>query len=142
VNEPLRRDLQPVKIAASELSVDTGQSGGAIRVAGVHPGIGARRIWLGKVRNEPAYRSVPHHHAGAETAGYLLSGSARIYYGEHYRHQYDLEEGDFVLVPPWMPHIECNRGRDAELVWLTARTPDNLVINLPDVDLPPSAYTT
>jgi uncharacterized RmlC-like cupin family protein len=141
VTAPLRWDLAPVKITASELSVDTGQSTGAIRVAGVHPGIGAQRIWLGKVSNEPAYRSVPHHHAEAETAGYLLTGSARIYFGERYREYYDLEEGDFVLVPAWMPHIECNRGRDTELVWLTARTPDNLVVNLEDIDLPPSAYT-
>jgi uncharacterized RmlC-like cupin family protein len=129
-----------VKIAADEVTVDTGQSDGAIRVAGVHPAMGAQRIWLGKVSNAPAYRSVPHHHAGAETAGYVLSGAARIYFGENYREYYDLAEGDFVLVPPWMPHIECNRSREAELVWLTARTPDNLVVNLDNVDLPPSAY--
>lgn len=136
----LRWDCRPVKIGADEVTVDTGQSDGAIRVAGVHPVMGAQRIWLGKVSNAPAYRSVPHHHAEAETAGYVLSGAARIYFGENYREYYDLAEGDFVLVPPWMPHIECNRSRDAELVWLTARTPDNFVVNLDDVDLPPMAY--
>jgi uncharacterized RmlC-like cupin family protein len=138
----LRWDLKPVHIPAEEVSVDTAQSSGATRLAGVHSGIGAQRIWMGKVSNAPAYRSVPHHHAQAETAGYVLSGRARIYFGEDYREYYDLEEGDFVHVPGWMPHIECNRSRDEELVWLTARTPDNLVVNLPDIELPPSAYTT
>jgi uncharacterized RmlC-like cupin family protein len=138
----LRYDLSPVRIAAADLSVDTSQSAGAIRVAGVHPGTGAQRIWLGKVSNAPAYRSVPHHHADAETAGFVLHGAARIYYGKGYREYYDLDEGDFVMVPPWMPHIECNRSSRAELVWLTARTPDNLVVNLDDVDLPAEAYTS
>lgn len=138
----VRFDLAPVRITADELTVETSQSAGATRVAAIHRGMGAERIWLGKVLNDPAYRSVPHHHAGAETGGYVLKGKARIYFGEGYREYYDLDEGDFVQVPPWMPHIECNRSKDAELVWLTARTPDNLVVNLPDVDLPPSEYAS
>jgi uncharacterized RmlC-like cupin family protein len=83
---------------------------------------------------------VPHHHAEAETAGFVLEGKARIYYGEDYGSYYDLDEGDFVHVPPWMPHIECNRSQNARLVWMTARTPDNLVVNLDDVHLPVSSY--
>ena len=42
-------------------------------------------------------------------------------------------EGDFVFVPPYMPHVEVNMSTTEELVWLTCRTPDNLVTNLPDV---------
>jgi uncharacterized RmlC-like cupin family protein len=138
----LRFDLSPVRVRAAEATGATGQSEGAIRVAGVHPGIGAQRIWLGKVSNAPGYRSVPHHHADAETGGYVLSGRARIYFGAKYRDYYDLEEGDFVLVPAWMPHIECNRSARTELVWMTSRTPDNLVVNLDDVDLPMSEYAS
>jgi hypothetical protein len=33
-----------------------------------------------------------------------------------------------------MPHVEANMSTTEELVWLTARTPDNIVVNLPDVD--------
>ena len=33
-----------------------------------------------------------------------------------------------------MPHVEANMSTTDELVWLTARTPDNIVINLDDVD--------
>ena len=45
-----------------------------------------------------------------------------------------MTEGDFVFVPPHMPHIEVNMSTTEDLVWLTCRTPDNIVINLPDVE--------
>ena len=45
-----------------------------------------------------------------------------------------MEEGDFVFVPPFMPHVEVNLSTTNHLVWLTTRTPENIVVNLPDVD--------
>jgi len=86
------------------------------------------------VFNEPGYRSLPHHHGEAETGGYVLTGTARIYFGENYSEHVDMEEGDFVFVPPFMPHVEVNMSTTEELVWLTTRTPENIVVNLPDVD--------
>ncbi|RJO77029.1 cupin domain-containing protein [Nocardia panacis] len=114
---------------------DTGQSGGAVRISGVSPQhTPATKIWMGKVSNEPGFRSLPHHHGEAETGGYVLSGTARIYFGENYQEFLDMSEGDFIFVPAWIPHIEVNMSTEHELVFLTARTPDNLVFNLPDVD--------
>ncbi|MBB3664458.1 putative RmlC-like cupin family protein [Prauserella sediminis] len=114
---------------------NTGQSGGAVRVSGVSPQhTPATRIWYGKVSNEPGYRSLPHHHGEAETGGYVLKGRARIWYGENYQEYLDMSEGDFVFVPPFMPHVEGNMSTTEELVWLTCRTPDNIVVNLPEVD--------
>ncbi len=46
----------------------------------------------------------------------------------------DMTEGDWVFVPPFMPHVECNMSTKHDLVWLTTRTPDNIVVNLADVD--------
>ena len=114
---------------------DTAQSGGAVRVSGVSiQHTPATKIWYGKVTNEPGYRSLPHHHGEAETGGYVLSGTARIYFGENYQEFVDMSEGDFVFVPPFMPHVEVNMSTTEKLVWLTSRTPDNIVVNLPDVD--------
>lgn len=114
---------------------DTGQSGGAHRLAGVDlQHTPATRIWFGKVSNEPGFRSCPHHHGEAETGGYVLTGTARIYFGERYSRWLDLSAGDFVFVPPFLPHVEANMSTTDELVWLTARTPDNIVVNLPEVD--------
>jgi uncharacterized RmlC-like cupin family protein len=46
-----------------------------------------------------------------------------------------MEEGDFVYVPPFVPHIEGNASRSKELIWLTTRTPDNIVVNLENQDI-------
>jgi uncharacterized RmlC-like cupin family protein len=126
--------VAPVVTRAGSESVNTADSGGAVRVSGVSiQHTPARRLWYGKVRNEPGYRSVSHHHGEAETGGYVLSGRARIYFGEKFEDYIDMAEGDWVFVPPFMPHVECNLSRSNPLVWLTTRTPENIVVNLPDV---------
>ena len=124
----------PVVTRGGEEPGNTGQSDGAVRISGVGPQhTPARRIWFGKVSNEAGYRSVPHHHGEAETGGYVLSGRARIYFGERFEDYLDLREGDWVFVPPFMPHVECNLDRNHPLTWMTARTPENIVVNLPQV---------
>ncbi|MEU9413391.1 cupin domain-containing protein [Streptomyces sp. NPDC048281] len=126
--------VAPVVTRAGQEDVNTADSGGAVRVSGVSAGqTPARRLWYGKVSNEPGYRSVSHHHGEAETGGYVLSGRARIYFGEKFEDYLDMEEGDWVFVPPFMPHVECNLSRSRPLVWMTTRTPGNIVVNLPDV---------
>ncbi|SHF76628.1 Uncharacterized protein, RmlC-like cupin domain [Kaistia soli DSM 19436] len=125
----------PVVTRAGAEHSGTGQSGGAVRVSGVSPQhTPATKIWFGKVSNKPGYRSYPHHHGEAETGGYVLKGHGRIYYGDNYAEFVDMTDGDFVFVPPFMPHVEVNMSTTEELVWLTTRTPDNIVVNLPDVD--------
>ncbi|MFC9355882.1 cupin domain-containing protein [Rhodococcus sp. NPDC057014] len=126
---------KPVVTRKGEEVQNTGQSGGAVRVSGVSvQHTPATKIWFGKVFNEPGYRSLPHHHGEAETGGYVLTGQARIYFGENYSEYIDMSEGDFVFVPPFMPHVEANMSTTDELVWLTTRTPENIVVNLPEVD--------
>ena len=113
----------------------TGQSEGATRVSGVSiQHTPARKLWFGQVRNLAGYRSVPHHHGEAETGGFVLSGRARIYFGERFEDYIDMSEGDWVFVPPFMPHVECNLDRNHPLTWMTTRTPENIVVNLPQVD--------
>ncbi|MEU6827115.1 cupin domain-containing protein [Nocardia beijingensis] len=124
----------PVLTRAGHEDTRTAQSGDCVRVSGVgSQHTPATRIWFGKVTNRPGYRSLPHHHGEAETGGYVLRGSARIYFGENYQHYLDMTEGDFVFVPPFMPHVEANMSTTEDLVWLTTRTPDNIVVNLEDV---------
>lgn len=131
----MAEDDVPVVTRKGKEDQQTGQSGGAVRISGVSPQhTPATRIWYGKVSNEPGYRSFPHHHGEAETGGYVLSGKGRIYFGEDYSKYEDLDEGDFVFVPPFMPHVEANMSVTEDLVWVTARTPDNIVVNLEDVD--------
>ena len=126
--------LRPIVTRKNQESQATGQSKGALRISGVSPQhTPATRLWFGKVSNEPGFRSVPHHHGEAETGGYVLKGQGRIYFGENYAEYVDMTEGDFVFVPPYMPHVEANMSTTDELVWMTCRTPDNIVVNLDDV---------
>ncbi|GAA2201084.1 cupin domain-containing protein [Sinomonas flava] len=125
----------PVVTRAGQEDTSTMQSGQCVRVSGVSiQHTPATKIWFGQVSNEPGYRSFPHHHGEAETGGYVLRGHGRIYFGEGYKDYIDMTAGDWVFVPPFMPHVEANMSTTEELVWLTARTPENIVVNLEDVD--------
>lgn len=124
----------PVVTRAGQEDTNTAQSGDCVRVSGVSiQHTPATKIWFGQVSNVPGYRSVPHHHGEAETGGYVLRGHGRIYYGENYSEYQDMKSGDWVFVPPFMPHVEANMSVTEELVWLTTRTPENIVVNLEDV---------
>jgi uncharacterized RmlC-like cupin family protein len=128
-------EVVPVVTRGGQEVGDTAQSGGAVRISGVSiQHTPATKIWFGKVMNEPGYRSLPHHHGEAETGGYVLEGRSRIFFGDNYSDFLDMSEGDFVFVPPFMPHVEVNMSTTERLVWLTTRTPDNIVVNLPEVD--------
>ncbi|WP_026479626.1 cupin domain-containing protein [Ahrensia sp. 13_GOM-1096m] len=131
----MNTNVVPVVTRANELDGSTSQSGDCVRKSGVSPQhTPAQKIWFGQVSNEPGFRSPPHHHGEAETGGYVLRGHGRIYFGEDYADYIDMTDGDFVFVPPFMPHVEVNMSTTEPLVWLTCRTPDNIVVNLPDVD--------
>jgi len=117
-------------VRGKDLISKTAQTTGSLRLTGVGKTMGASQIWMGRVKNQPGEWSDAHHHTGAETAGFLLSGRARIYFGKDYREYIDLEPGDFVHVPPRLPHIEGNLSETQPMEWVTARTPDNIVVNL------------
>lgn len=126
--------IVPVVTRGNALDGATLQSGDCVRQSGVSPQhTPAKNLWFGRVSNAPGHRSPPHHHDHSETGGYVLSGHGRIYFGDDYAEFIDMFEGDFVFVPPFMPHVEVNMSTTEDLVWLTCRTPDNLVTNLPEV---------
>ena len=113
----------------------TAQSGGLALMTGVGPKItSATKLWFGKARNPPGFRSLPHHHGEAETGAYLLFGRARIYFGKDYQEFVDMAEGDFMFVPPFLPHLEANMSATEELPRLACRTPENFVVNSADIE--------
>jgi uncharacterized RmlC-like cupin family protein len=104
----------------------TSQSGGLALITGVGPQhTPATKLWFGKASNKRGFRSLPHHHGEAETGAYVLSGRARIYFGEGYQ--------EFVDLTPFLPHLEANMSTTEELWWIACRSPENIVVNLADV---------
>lgn len=113
-----------------------GQTSNARRISGVSAeNTEVEGLWFGKVYTGPGEVSDPHHHGKAETGGYIFKGNGFIRFGERYEEVVYMSEGDFVYVPPFVPHIEGNLSRTEELVWMTTRTPDNIVVNLENQDV-------
>lgn len=135
--DPLGRPFKRISVQrGNELPLAPGQTAKAKRYSGVAvENTAVVDLWFGRVHTAVGDHSDPHHHGEAETGGYVLRGRGYIRFGERYSEVMYFEEGDFVYVPPFVPHIEGNASRSRELVWLTTRTPDNIVVNLTDQDV-------
>ncbi len=119
-----------------ELPMAPGQTQNAKRYSGVSKeNTAVKDLWFGKVVTGPGEISDAHHHGEAETGGYVFKGHGFIRFGERYEEIVTMEEGDFVYVPPFVPHIEGNLSHTEELIWLTTRNPDNIVVNLENQDV-------
>ena len=119
-----------IAVKAADVSKQTAQSKNLPRVTGVDSPV----YWMGRVMGEAGTVSGAHHHGEAETAGYILSGQTRIRFGENYKEYVDLEPGDFLYVPPHIPHIEETLSETEPVVFITSRTKGNIVVNLDEKD--------
>ena len=63
----------------------------------------------------PGTGSGPHHHGPAESLMVVISGTALVRWGAHLEHATTAGPGEFILIPPWMPHEETNAGADGVL---------------------------
>lgn len=129
--------LKQLKVNRQDaLEAAPGQTLNALRISGVaKENSEVEGLWYGRVVTKVGEVSDAHHHGEAETGGYVLQGRGFIRYGERYETIEYLEAGDFVYVPPFVPHIEGNASATEDLIWLTTRTPDNIVVNLEDQDI-------
>ena|SRR5947209_5725173 len=107
-------------------------SGAMVREAAISRGIvGAERIWVGYVELPPGMVSAPHHHGECESAIYIISGQARFRTGEAFANVDVASLGDFVWVPPRLPHIEENVSKEEAVRMVVVRsTQETLVFNL------------
>jgi uncharacterized RmlC-like cupin family protein len=125
-------------VPADEVSAETAQTSGMQRFAAISGAtVGAERLWMGQTRVQPDSRSGDHHHGGAETAIYVVSGAPEFVFLDE---QTDEEiriraaAGDYVFVPPYTPHREENNDPDTEAVVVLARsTQEAIVVNLPSL---------
>src|SRR5689334_6024169 len=91
----------------------TPQTTGVRRLAAVsHALVASEALWAGVLLAEPGTASSVHHHGPLETVVYVLSGRGKIRWGSRLEHELDLEPGDFLFVPPHVPHQEINPSPD------------------------------
>lgn len=73
----------------------------------------------------PAHSSAePHFHRGFESAVYMMKGGAEVRYGIKLEESIILEEGDFLFIPPNLPHQPFNHG-DEPVLAIVARNDAN-----------------
>ncbi|MED1607666.1 cupin domain-containing protein [Cytobacillus kochii] len=113
-------------IRGSELNEATNQTRNMPRKTAIQ----APNLWIGRVTGAPLKDSGAHHHGESETAGFIISGNTEILFGDGYETLVELTEGDFLRVPPFLPHIERNNSETVPVEFLTARNPRNIVENL------------
>jgi uncharacterized RmlC-like cupin family protein len=69
----------------------------------------------------PGAAAEPHYHDGYETAIYQLEGRVQTRYGEGLARSVVTEAGDFLFVPPGVPHQPVNLSTSERAVALIAR---------------------
>ena len=131
------RSLRHVR--GSSLHGDTGQTPGMRRFEAVSgKSVGSEKLWMGQTHVAPATSSGDHHHGQAETAIYVVSGHPVFVFADGDREvRVETEPGDYVFVPPYVPHREENPSGDTEAVVVIARsTQDGIVVNVPSLWAP------
>ena len=122
-----------VKIIPSDrLDSNTPQTPGMTRAAAINRAMaGANKLWAGSVTIHPNAKTAPHHHGELESIIYIVSGKARMRWGEKLEFIAEAGPGDFIFVPPFVPHQEINANAGEPLVCVVVRSDQEpIVINL------------
>ena len=119
-------------VHGNQLDLNTPQTPGMTRAAAINRAMaGANKLWAGKVEIHPNAKTAPHHHGELESIIYVITGRARMRWGEKLEFVADAGPGDFIFVPPFVPHQEINALRDEPLLCVVVRSDQEpVVVNL------------
>ena len=118
------------KVTPEDATLDTLQTSGMVRRAGVSAStVGASKIWMGESHMAPGTVSGAHHHGENETSIYVLSGKpVFIFMTDGVEERLETKPGDYVYVPPFVPHIESNELGEEEAVVIVARSSQEAIV--------------
>ena len=119
-------------VRAGELDSNTPQTLGMTRAAAItHARAGANKLWAGTVVVEPDAKTGAHHHGELETVLYIVRGRARFRWGERLEYFAEAGPGDFIYVPPYVPHQEMNASPESPVEAVVVRSgQEPVVVNL------------
>ena len=132
-----------VKIVhAGDLDMDTPQTPGMTRAAAItHARTGASKLWAGTMVVQPDAKTGPHHHGELETVLYVVRGRVRMRWGDQLKLTGEARAGEFIYVPPYLPHQEINASLNETCEAVVVRNgKDPIVVNL-DMETPEPAGT-
>src|SRR4051794_22969447 len=122
-------------IPANQLDGNTAQTPGMDRKAAINKArVGAQKIWAGTVHIHPNAKTGAHHHGALESVIYVIRGKARMRWGEKLEFVAEAEAGDFIFVPPYVPHQEINASSNETLECVLVRSDNEAVVVNLDIE--------
>ncbi|KQT83796.1 cupin domain-containing protein [Aurantimonas sp. Leaf443] len=123
-------------VPGDRLDANTPQTPGMLRQAAIdHARVGAQKLWAGTVRIDPDAKTGVHHHGSLESVIYVVSGRARMRWGDRLEFVAEAGPGDFIFVPPYVPHQEINANPDEPLMCVLVRSDNEaVVVNITDIE--------
>jgi uncharacterized RmlC-like cupin family protein len=138
------RDRGVKIIPGTQLDLNTPQTLGMTRAAAINRArAGADKLWAGTANIHPNAKTAPHHHGELESIIYIVSGRARMRWGEKLEFFADAGPGDFIYVPPFAPHQEINADPNQPLLCVVVRSDQEPVVvnlDLPTVEQPEEVF--
>ncbi|WP_103340642.1 cupin domain-containing protein [Amycolatopsis sp. CA-126428] len=134
---------QPLRhIRGADLTGDTNQTTGMTRLEAISgKTVGSSKVWMGETHVAPVTNSGDHHHGEAETAIYVKAGHPVFVFADGEEEvRIETGPGDYVFVPPYVPHREENPTGEEAIVIIARSSQEGIVVNLPSlwspVDVP------
>lgn len=127
-------------VRSTELDYNTPQTPGMTRAAAIsHALTGANKLFAGTVVVQPNAKTGAHHHGELETVLYVVKGRARFRWGDNLEFVDEAGPGDFIFVPPFVPHQEINADPSNPVECVVVRSgQEAIVVNLdiPSPEIP------
>lgn len=119
-------------VGANQLDVNTAQTPGMNRAAAINfARVGAQKLWAGTVTIHADAKTGAHHHGPLESVIYVVRGKARMRWGHKLEFTAEAGPGDFIYVPPFVPHQEINASATEPLECVLCRSDGEAVaVNL------------
>jgi uncharacterized RmlC-like cupin family protein len=119
-------------VPADQLDPNTAQTPGMDRKAAINfARTGAQKLWAGTVHIHPDAKTGAHHHGPLESVIFVVKGRARMRWGDKLEFTAEAGPGDFIYVPPFVPHQEINASATETLQCVLVRSDGEAVaINL------------
>ena len=131
------KNMPGCKLVRPTATYEGTQRSGILSAAISAESVGAKGLCLHLLTIPPGAKADVHLHEGHETAGYLVSGEAGLWYGENLEEHLLFRAGDFVYIPAGVPHQPYNASETEPAVAVLARTDPNeqeSVVPLPHLE--------
>ena len=127
-------------VRAGEFDTNTPQTPGMSRAAAITTAsAGAHKLWAGTVVVQPNAKTGAHHHGELESVLYVVKGRARMRWGERLEFVDEAGPGDFIFVPPYVPHQEINARPDEPVEVVVVRSCQEPIVVYLDIASPEEA---